>query len=169
MPLLSTPLLARACRIFFGSAYPEGPASIPEHKRAYNEIGDDAPVQEYLTPAPAASGVCQKLAEDCYTFRLGSKHYANLKMKVQCVAEGGACHCIFSVDTHDAFAKDRLQPPPDHPDAVAWLALQAANRALKEKIEAAWEAAGILTHNGLLRGGLTGAAPDSDAPARVRT
>ncbi len=158
MPLLSSPLLARACRIFLRAAYADT-ASIPERKRVYNEIRDGEPVETYLTPAPAASGICQKLAEDCYTFRLGSKHYANLKLKVQCLAESGVCHCVFSVDTHDAFSKELLQPPADHPDAAAWLALQAANRALKEQIEAAWDAAGILTHNGLLRGELAANSP----------
>ena len=38
-----------------------------------------------------------------------------------------------------------------HPDAAAWIALQAANRELKGRIERAWEAAGLLTHNSLLR------------------
>jgi hypothetical protein len=166
MPLLSTPLLARACRIFLSTAYADR-ASIPERKRVYNEIRDEEPIENYLTPAPVASGVCQKLAEDCYTFRLGSKHYANLKLKVQCVANGGVCQCVFAVDTHDSFSKELLQPPADHPDAAAWLALQAANRALKEQIETAWDAAGILTHNGLLRDELAATAPAA-APEAVR-
>ena len=151
MPLLSTPLLARACRIYLDTAYPGGAPTIPENKRVYARIAADEPVQRYLTPAPIAQGICQKVADDCYTFRLGSPRYVNLKMKVHCVAERGVCHCVFSVDTHDAFSKDHVQPPPDHPDAAAWMELQAANRELKEKIEAAWTAAGILTHNGLLR------------------
>jgi len=151
MPLLSTPLLARACRIFMEAAYPEGSVSVPEHKRAYSCIPEAAAVADYLTPAPRAQGVCQKLDNDHFTFRLGSVRYANLKLKVQCVAEHGVCRCVFAVDTHDAFSKEHAQPPPDHPEAAAWLELQSANRALKEKIEAAWEAAGILTHNGLLR------------------
>lgn len=162
MPLLSTPLLAGACRIFMEIAYPDSPSTIPEHKRRYLEIPEEAPVSDYLAPAPRAQGVCQKIEDDWYTFRLGSARYANLKMKVQCVAESGVCRCVFAVDTHDAFSKDYVQPPPDHPDAAAWLDLQAANRALKEKIESAWDAAGILTHNGLLRSGLY--AADVAAP-----
>ncbi len=151
MPLLSTTLLAPACRLFMELAYPDGASSMPEHKRPYSQIPDDAATEDYLCPAPRAQGVCQKLADHCYTFRLGSKHYANLKMKVQCVADGGVCHCVFAVDTHDAFSPQHAQPPPGHPEAAAWLELQAANRALKDKIEAAWDAAGILTHKGLLR------------------
>jgi hypothetical protein len=158
MPLLSTPLLARACRIYLDTAYPGGAPTIPEHKRAYAAISPDEPVQRYLMPSPLAQGICQKAGEGCYTFRLGSPRYVNLKMKVHCVAERGACQCVFSVDTHDAFSKDHVQCPADHPDAAAWLELQAANRELKEKIEAAWGAAGILTHNGLLRAELVEAA-----------
>jgi len=164
MPLLSTPLFARACRIFMEAAYPQGAAAIPEHKRAYACIPDSAAIADYLAPAPCAQGVCQKLDEDHFTFRLGSARYINLKLKVQCVADHGVCRCVFAVDTHDSFSKEHAQPPPDHPDAPAWLELQSANRALKEKIEAAWERAGILTHNGLLRRQLNGCnngEPDS--------
>jgi len=158
MPLLSTPLLAHACRIYMDTAYPDGAPTIPEHKRPYATISPDEPVQRYLSPSPVAQGVCQKVEEDCYTFRLGSPRYANLKLKVHCVAERGTCQCVFSVDTHDSFSKDHVQPPADHADAAAWLELQAANRELKEKIETAWGAAGIMTHNGLLRAELVEAA-----------
>lgn len=150
MAQLSMPLFARACRIFLDAAYPDS-ASIPEHKRAYGQMPADAVLADYLCPAATAQGICQKLGDDNYTFRLGCARYANLKMHVQCVAEGHRSHCVFAVDTHDAFSSERAQPPPGHPDAAAWMELQAANRALKEKIESAWEAAGILTHNGLLR------------------
>src|SRR5688572_16298660 len=133
MPLLSTPLLARGCRIFLEAAYPDGMSSVPEPKRAYGAIPDDAPIQDYLNPAKCGHGVCQQVSDDGYTFRLGSQHYPNLKMKVQCVVDGGAGRCVFAVDTHDAFSKEHAQPPPDHPDAAGWIALQAANRRLKEK------------------------------------
>ena len=39
----------------------------------------------------------------------------------------------------------------NHPDAACWKKLQTANRQLKEQIEHAWEAEGLLTFNGLLR------------------
>ena len=167
MPLLSTQLFARACRIFLESAYPDGASSIPAQKLVYGQMPDDAAVADYLTPAPRALGVCQKLGDDWYTFRLGSARYPNLKLKVQCVADGGVCHCVFAVDTHDAYSAEHAQPPPGHPDAAAWLELQAANRALKEKIETAWDAAGILTHAGLLRAELgddSTTEPESPTP-----
>ncbi len=167
MPLLCTTLFARACRIFLEAAYPQGVASIPEHKRVYGQIPDSDAIADYLTPAPRALGVCQKLGDDWYTFRLGSARYANLKMKVQCVAEGGVYHCVFAVDTHDAFSKDHAQPPPGHADAAAWHELQSVNGALKTKIETAWDEAGILTHNGLLRaelGAYSTSEPESPTP-----
>ena len=75
--------------------------------------------------------------------------------------------CVFAVDTHDAYSTEHSQAPPDHPDAAGWHELQSANRALKEKIEEAWDAAGILTHNGLLRlelKPLPPTAPDPPSP-----
>src|SRR5438034_3727769 len=56
MPLLSTPLLARACRIYLDTAYPGGAPTIPENKRVYARVAADEPVQRYLTPAPIAQG-----------------------------------------------------------------------------------------------------------------
>jgi hypothetical protein len=167
MPLLSTPLLARACRIFMEAAYPDGPESIPEHKRPYLAIPDDGAIKDYLYPAPLARGICQQISDDGHTFRLGSKHYANLKLRVHCVLENGACRCVFAVDTHDAFSRENVQPPLDHPDAAGWLTLQAKNNALKHQIEAAWDAAGILTHNRLLREELEAKAPDALTSARL--
>jgi hypothetical protein len=55
------------------------------------------------------------------------------------------------VDTHD-----QLRLDPRHPDAAGWAQLQAINRELKEKIEHAWEADGLLTFNALLRRELEG-------------
>ena len=42
----------------------------------------------------------------------------------------------------------------DHPDAAAWLDLQRANRQLKEDIERALEAEGLVTFHSLLRSAL---------------
>jgi hypothetical protein len=62
--------------------------------------------------------------------------------------------CVFSVDTHDGIFFD-----PAHPDAANWAELQQSNRALKEQIEHAWEEAGLLTFNALLRRELSGTSP----------
>jgi hypothetical protein len=159
---LTTSVLARACRIFMDAAYPEGPSTLPVGKLPYLNVAADDPLANYLPPAPLAQGVCQTLGAEGYSFRLGSSRYPNLKLRVQCVGHDGAARCVFSVDTHDAFSDRHFQPPADHPDAPAWLALQAANQELKEKIETAWESAGILTFNKLLREELE--APSAAAP-----
>jgi hypothetical protein len=141
---LTTPLLARSCRIFFALAYPEGEAAVPLSRRAYLHLRPDQPLEPLLRPP-----VCQTLrtpdgAVRGYAFRLGSAAYPHLKLQVvRCDEEAP---CVFGVDTHDAMHLD-----PDHPDAARWAELQLANRALKERIERAWEAAGLLTFNGLLR------------------
>jgi hypothetical protein len=78
-----------------------------------------------------------------YAFRLGSTVFPHLKLQVVGQSDG---ELVFSVDTHD-----QVRVPLGHPDAAAWAQVQAANRKLKEEIEHAWEAAGLLTFNALLR------------------
>jgi hypothetical protein len=152
--------LRRACRIFLDSAYPGGPETIPVKKRVYYDLPADSAVADFLPPAPAAEEVCQALSVAGkgvrgYALRLGSAHFAHLKLKLQLVDSHDATAWVYLVDTHDAFSRDSAQPPPAHPDAEGWAALQAANRDLKERIEKAFEAAGLTTFNSLLRGGLT--------------
>jgi hypothetical protein len=124
-------------------AYPEGEPSIPAAKRAYLRIQAESAF-DLLLQAP----VCQLLPRPeggirGYAFRLGSNAFPHLKLQV--VGQGDR-ELVFSVDTHDQVRVD-----PRHPDAFAWADLQAANRKLKEEIERAWEAAGLLTFNALLR------------------
>jgi hypothetical protein len=135
---LTPALLGRACDIFLALAYPDG--SIPPTKQAFANIHADQPLDSLLQ-AP----VCQVLTGEGgarkYAFRLGSSDFPHVKLQVSCVHG-----CVFAVDTHDAIHID-----PSHPDAERWGYVQAANRQLKEKIERAWEAAGLLTFNALLR------------------
>jgi hypothetical protein len=140
-------------------AYPTGPGCIPPKKRAYYDIDPARPVADYLPPAPAAGGICQELssrkgAAHGYEFRLGCGHFPHLKLRAQRMEHRGNQVWVFTVDTHDAFSRTSTQPPPDHPDASAWLALQEANRQLKERIEEDLEQAGFLTFKSLLRGDL---------------
>jgi hypothetical protein len=150
---LTTALLSRACRIFFSRAYPEGERAIPAKKRPYFNLAPDQPLEQFLPPAPVAAEVCQVLPGEGggirgYAFRLGSVTYPHLKLQVVEYEEG---KCVFSVDTHDAFRVGRLAPPPDHPDYAAWTRLQLANRDLKQRIESAWEAEGLMTFKTLLQ------------------
>jgi hypothetical protein len=131
-------------------AYPEGETSIPATKRAYREIAVEPDLEPWLKPP-----VCQVLPRLSdlggtpvagirgYAFRLGSCGFPHLKLQVVGNSDG---ELVFSVDTHD-----QVRVPANHPDAAGWAQIQAANRKLKEEIERAWEAAGLLTFNALLR------------------
>jgi len=158
MAAVTTAQLARACRTFMARAYPGGAATIPAKKRIYFELPLDRPAADFLPPAPNAEGIVQVLSPEGggngWAFRLGSAHFPHLKLKLQLVDHEGRTQCVFMVDTHDAFSKNNPQPPADHPDAPAWLALQHQNRQLKEEIERDLEAEGLMTFNSLLRSAL---------------
>jgi hypothetical protein len=159
MTELCTALLRQACRIFMDLAYPAGTTTIPLKKRAYYEIDPERPLADYLPPAPLAGGVAQNLSTGKrgirgYEFRLGSAHFPHFKLRVQLMEHRDGPVWLFTVDTHDSFSRTSIQPPPDHPDAPQWLALQDANRDLKDRIEHEFEQAGMLTFKSLLRGDL---------------
>ena len=140
---LTTELLQRACRIFLDRAYPEGEHTIPPANLHYLALDPDQPLEHVLIPP-----VCQPLPLSAsrlrgYALRLGSARHPHLKLQIVDHEDDG---CVFSVDTHDGLSLDS-----SHPDAARWRELQSANRRLKEEIERDWEAAGLLTFNGLLR------------------
>jgi hypothetical protein len=157
MPGLCPVRLGQACRIFLRLAYPGGEGSIPAAKRAYLDIRD-APglelflrppvcqvlprLDEHFNPLPG-SGKGEESGIRGYAFRLGSHVFPHLKLQVVGQSDG---ELVFSVDTHD-----QVRVPLGHPDSAAWAQVQAVNRQLKEEIEHAWEAAGLLTFNALLR------------------
>ncbi|HEY7330003.1 MAG TPA: hypothetical protein VH592_20375 [Gemmataceae bacterium] len=139
---LTTALLERACRIFLERAYPQGTDTIPPPKNNFVAIDVAQPVESVLAPP-----VCQPMLRRDgglrgYALRLGSEKHPHFKLQIVDHDAG----CVFSVDTHDGFSLD-----PAHPDAARWTELQTANRRLKEEIERAWEEAGLVTFNGLLR------------------
>lgn len=141
---LTTALVSRACRIFLTLAYPQGMNPVPPAKAAYLHLDNNQALETVLAPP-----VCQPLLGAAghlrgYALRLGSVQYPHLKMQVIDCDHTGTW--VFAVDTHDGLRLD-----PGHADAQRWALLQAANRRLKEQIERAWEAAGLLTFNGLLR------------------
>jgi hypothetical protein len=156
MQQLTTLALGQACRIFMALAYPEGLSSIPAQKRLYFDLPADQPVTAFLPPAACAVGVGQELRGETgtpcgYDLRLGSAGFAHLKLRLQLVKLNSHSTWVYMVDTHDAFSKESRVPPQNHPDAKQWLAMQNANRVLKEKIEAAFEQDGLATLNSLLR------------------
>jgi hypothetical protein len=141
---LTTALLGRACSIFLTRAYPVGNCTIPPGKRAFLDLAPDQPLEPLLVPP-----LCEVLRTPQgdlrgYAFRLGSAIYAHLKLQV--IRQNDGADWIFAVDTHDA-----MQLEDSHPDAACWRKLQTANCELKQRIEHAWEADGLLTFNGLLR------------------
>ncbi len=78
-----------------------------------------------------------------YSLRLGSAFHPHLKMQI---VSHDHDDCVFSVDTHDTLSLE-----PRDPDSPRWDRFQTINRRLKEEIERAWEEAGLLTFNALLR------------------
>jgi hypothetical protein len=140
---LTTALLERACRIYLERAYPDGLDAIPPPKNRFLAFDPAQPTESALVPP-----LCQPLWQRDgglrgYSLRLGSALHPHLKLQIVVHANTG---CVFSVDTHDGFPCDLSGP-----DADRWMELQTANRRLKEQIERAWEEAGLLTFNGLLR------------------
>lgn len=77
-----------------------------------------------------------------YTLRLGNWRYPFMKLVVQEYLVHS--EYFFSVDTHDD-----LKITPEMPDYDAWVELRRFNRELKERIEAAWNEAGLPTHEDL--------------------
>jgi hypothetical protein len=172
MDLLTTGQVREACRLFLELAYPGGMATVPPAKRFLLDLPDEAPALEYLADLEAAKNCCQVSAtrpdgKPAFSIRLGCVHFPHLKLKVQSCrsatdanalagrpalpdCQKGLDH-VFSVDTHDAFAPGQFFPPPGHAEAEAWREVQRKNALLKQAIEAAWESAGILTFNALLR------------------
>ncbi|MBI3411280.1 MAG: hypothetical protein HY040_23340 [Planctomycetes bacterium] len=137
-------------------AYPQGPATIIPNRLPYYDLPADKPLTEILPPAPLADGIVQTIASEDqavqgYAFRLGSATFPHLKLRAQQMDHCGQATWVFMVDTHDAFSKDNPVPPPEHPDCPRWLALQNANRHLKERIEAAWAEHDLATVNSILR------------------
>jgi hypothetical protein len=162
---LTTDVFCSACRIFLRLAYPAGEATVPEKRRLYAHLPPGHDLGEYHAQHPFPTGNFQILTEPdgtprVYVVRLGSAHYPHLKIKVHGKSDQGRRLWVFAVDTHDGFSQESRRPPPDHPDAEKWLELQRANANLKERVEQAWDAAGILTFNGLLRLPLTRPATD---------
>ena len=159
MAELNPALLSQACRLFMDLAYPGGPATIPVKKRFYYALDPARPLSECLPPAPAAVGIVQELAARKdgprgYELRLGSACFPHLKLRVLLMEHRGEAVWIFTVDTHDAFSRTSVQPPPDHPECPQWLALQETNRQLKDRIEDEFEQAGLVTFKSMLRSDL---------------
>jgi hypothetical protein len=158
VPNLTTQDLAKACGLFLKIAYPDGAATIPANKLAYDKIAPDEPIEAYLPPAKNAIGVCQDLSNTKasipgYEFRLGSKSFPHLKLRIQRMEYQNDHIWVYSVDTHDHFHLAAQHVPAD--EAAHWRTLIEQNRMDKQQIEAALAQAGFITPKSLLRLDLT--------------
>ncbi len=166
MHRLTTDLVRQATRLFVSLAYSGGEAAVPARKRALLDLPPGKEMVAQLADDPSLRECCQLVAgkngrSRALLIRLGCNHYPHLKLKAQLIDHEDGDLWLFSVDTHDAFSARSFLPPAGHPEAAAWASIQAANAALKERIEAAWEQAGLLTFNALLRRDLEQARPPS--------
>jgi len=142
MATLPALLLKQASRIFLDFAYPEGRATVPPAASEFERHSE-----EEMDLPPKAQSIVRVLEGDHpgYSVRLGCAAFPYLRLTCQQIDREGVSAWLCAVDTHDSWHH------PDHADAAGWLAVQAANRELKARIEKAWDDAGILTHNRLLR------------------
>jgi hypothetical protein len=165
---LTTDLVGSACRIFLALAYPDGEDTIPQPRRVYLTLPPGQGLADFLAATPAARALCQAVRDDRghvqgQAIRLGSAAFPHLKLRVQQVCQVEPPVWVFSVDTHDAFSRDCLRPPREHPEAAEWMRLQGVNQQLKERVERAWEEVGLYTFNRLLRSDLEQSGPAGGA------
>jgi hypothetical protein len=155
MHRLTTDLVGQACRIFLPLAYAGGVGAVPAGKRCFLNLPAGQCMLAHLAADATIRDCCQVVRKGPEArgllMRLGCSHFPHLKQKVQLVNHERGDLWLFSVDTHDAFSQTCFLPPPGDPEAAAWLHLQMKNVVLKQRIEAAWEQAGLETFNSLLR------------------
>jgi hypothetical protein len=162
VPNLTTQDLATACGLFLKIAYPDGAATIPANKLAYERISPDEPIEAFLPPANVAQGICQDLSKTKagipgYEFRLGSKTFPHLKLRIQTMEFHDRQVWVYSVDTHDQFHSAAQHLPPE--EAEHWRTIVEQNRKDKQQIEDALSKAGFLTPKSLLKLDLSQASP----------
>lgn len=103
----------------------------------------DSPVLE--RPKPAAPVRDPGEEPSRYALRLGNAAYPHMKMVIDRSPDGRTY--LLRADTHDT----HCQPRPGSREAAAFAALCRDNRAVAERIEAAWETEGLPTFKRYLR------------------
>jgi len=129
----------RAIAIYLELAYPPG-GSVRPRIRAEDFEGCATLGELFARFEKPAEG--EGATAERYSLRLGNARYPFMKLVVWEYLVHS--EFFFSVDTHDDLAIT-----PDMPDYEAWIELRGANRELKERIESAWRAAGLPTHEDL--------------------
>jgi len=146
---MSAHILQRAIELYLGLAYPGGSAPAAVNARAQGVLGLDpaAEVPLSLLEMDSANSLTS------YALRLGQPMYPHMKLVVEPAPQAADAarrdgpEYLLRVDAHDR----HLHAPAGSPDE-AWLSsVRASNKALGEKIEAAWSAAGLPTFKDFLR------------------
>jgi hypothetical protein len=139
LPVVLKAILKAAVTIYVQEAYPSGPpAGVNAKVAALEKIESEEVPDSFFEPAPALAGNAMAL-------RLGQPIYPNMKLIVEFC--GSSKQAMFRVDAHDM----HLHAKPGSPDEE-WLSkVRGSNKALSEKIEAAWIGAGLPTFKGFLR------------------
>ncbi|MFN0244852.1 MAG: response regulator [Planctomycetota bacterium] len=139
LELMTPAHVRRAIAIYLEQAWPD--AGFPRPRVSVSDLEAASTLAELfaLFERPRA---CEDTLLQRYMLRLGNARYPFMKFVVQeyLVDE----EYFFSVDTHDD-----LDVRSDNPDYDAWQELKRYNLELKRRIESAWAAAGLPTHNDL--------------------
>jgi hypothetical protein len=152
--------LRRAVDVYLALAYPDG--GIPEVvKRRLNWESGEA-VADLVTRAPFET-IAKPGQRTVYCLRLGNARYPNMKMQIQ--SWPTSVGYLLSVNAHDQISGI----PDDAPGMAEFREIQESNRVLKERIEQAWDEAGLPTFLRYLRSyledqGEGGGSPKTPTP-----
>lgn len=135
--------LRRAIDLYLAIAYEDGKFPDSVRKRLDWDVSRDP--GELLTHAPFEK--VGKGASGCpiVALRLGNARYPHMKLQIQ--TWQSADGFLLSVNTHDQV----LTSDPNSLDATASRTLQVENQRIKERIETAWDRAGLPTFHRFLR------------------
>ena len=138
--LPSPELLWRAIEIYLREAY-DGPPKRDVQARLDGLRGEPpgALFQSRLLERDAA------VPPDRYRLRLGNRFYPHMKLLVEPSPDGQAY--LFKCDTHDR----HCCPAATSPEYGSFLQLMQGNEEIARRVEAAWEAADVITFKRYLR------------------
>lgn len=145
------PLVWRAIATYLSIAFDgppnahDVPAGTPSAVRSRLESLRVAPAAADFFASPVFERDASTPHPAKYSLRLGNRTYPHMKLVVDRAPDGRG-H-LFRADTHDGHCR----PAPGSRDYHVFCKLMDANRALADRIEAAWEAQGLPTFKSYLR------------------
>ncbi len=144
-PLPLTSELRRAIDIYLSLAYPDGriPLATQARQAPLATVPEQAPVQPDWFETAAKEG------RTIYRLRLGQRDYPHMKLSLEPAPDSSGY--LYFADTHDG----HLHVRENSPEAPALAALRESNARLVERIETAWEQAGLPTFRAYLRAALS--------------